>query len=180
MYQQKQLFFNFEDYLNDVSSSQQIMSNIQQLIQNTVYFDSSISVKLHWQEESHYQNYNDDEPRIDLHVYEPDGTHVYYGNTIGNIGKLITLAYWYNEYPVVEYYASFDKLVSGMFLIGVNYYTGYGSNIATIDVQTCGNSVKTYDYAVESAAEDNDPVLIAKIVVKKSNGGFNIASSQIV
>ena len=40
--------------------------------------DGPITVQLDW----------DNEPDVDLHVFEPNGNHVYYARRLGNVGLL--------------------------------------------------------------------------------------------
>jgi hypothetical protein len=62
---------------------------------------------------------------VDLHVFEPDGTHVFYDNKIGTSGRLDVddFLYWGPENYVVEC----DRVVEGTYKIAVNYFRNIGN-----------------------------------------------------
>ncbi|MHB1656778.1 MAG: hypothetical protein ACYCSZ_10480 [Burkholderiales bacterium] len=72
----------------------------------------------------------------DLHVYEPDGTHVYYANMKGDTGYLdANNLYGYGpEY----YFASCDPSVlqTGTYQISINNFNGANNETATVQVAT--------------------------------------------
>ncbi|MEI2774343.1 MAG: hypothetical protein V9G98_27825 [Candidatus Competibacter sp.] len=73
------------------------------------------------------------QPDVDLHAFEPNGTHVYYANRFGPSGFLdvddVT------SYGPEHYFVGCDTLEIGTYRIGVNYYYGTAPEIANIVVQ---------------------------------------------
>lgn len=113
------------------------------------------------------------EPDVDLHVFEPDGTHVYYANLFGTSGYLDhdDVTSWGPEH----YYVSCDGLQSGTYKIGVNYYHGYSPEVAHINVRA-GLIERNYDQFLPEAlysGGDWSPVEVSRIsVTGDSEDGF--------
>lgn len=65
-----------------------------------------------------------DEPDVDLYVFEPDGSHVYYANPLGTSGYLdyddVT-----SRGPEHYYVVNCESLATGTYRVSVNYYRGY-------------------------------------------------------
>lgn len=71
----------------------------------------------------------------DLHVYEPDNTHVYYGSKLGRLGYLDvdnTIA----NGPEHYFAACSDGAVGGTFLVGVTNYQAPAGTVATIQLSS--------------------------------------------
>jgi len=105
------------------------------------------------------------EPDVDLHVYEPNGFHVYYGSMYGTSGYLdvddIT------SYGPEHYYVSCETLQTGTYQIGVNYYWGDGIETARIQVNA-GQIVRNYSISLSTVVGsdgNNSPIPVATIDV---------------
>lgn len=82
------------------------------------------------------------QPDVDLHVYEPNGTHVYYANRSGPSGYLDrddVSSYGPEHYYVV----SCDTLETGTYRVGVNYYYGDEPETAMVQVKA-GDIVRDF------------------------------------
>jgi hypothetical protein len=93
--------------------------------------DGIITVTLTWGEQ----------PDVDLHAFEPDGTHVFYQLLQGNSGALDlddTSSFGPEHYTV-----SCASVVEGTYSIGVNYYSGSGPETATVNV-AAGSQTRTF------------------------------------
>ncbi len=83
-----------------------------------------ISVTLTWGEQ----------PDVDLHIFEPNWSHVYYADPIGESGHLDhddTSAYGPEHY----YVGNCDQLETGRYGVAVNYYRGSAPETAHIQIQ---------------------------------------------
>lgn len=73
------------------------------------------------------------QPDVDLHAFEPNGTHVYYANRFGPSGFLdvddVT------SFGPEHYFVGCDTLETGTYRIGVNYYSGSAPEVANILIQ---------------------------------------------
>ena len=119
-------------------------------------------------------------PDVDLHVFEPDGFHVFYIQKIGNIGFL--------DVDVVSssgpehYFASCENLRTkplaiGKYRVGVNYYRGNSPETATVTIKTPGNE-RTFTKVLSNARGNSGntaPIPVADITVSKeaSTGRLN-------
>ncbi len=106
---------------------------------------------------------------VDLHAFEPNSSHVYYGNRAGVSGYL-DLDDVNGDGPE-HYYVSCDTLEFGTYKIGVNYFSGSTSpEIAFIQVKA-GLSVRNFTVELESSVgrDGNDsPIPVADIIVTGS------------
>jgi len=132
---------------------------------DSVLGDGAIKVTLEW----------GFEPDLDLHVYEPNGAHVYYSNLRGISGFLdlddVT------SFGPEHYFVSCDTLEEGTYRVGVNYYWGSNPETARVQITTADGRTqttqKTLSIAVGSSG-DNNPIAIANIVVSKNSDGTYI------
>jgi len=117
-----------------------------------------ISVTLNW----------GDQPDLDLHVYEPDGTHVYYDNPEGPTGFIDhddRDGYGPEHYYVLRC----DSLTPGIYTIGVNYYKGEEPELARIQVKA-GDMTRDYTENLpeaESSRGDSNPEIVAKVQISE-------------
>jgi len=91
-----------------------------------------ISVTLTWGEQ----------PDVDLHIFEPNWSHVYYADPVGQSGHLDqddTRSYGPEHYFV----GSCDQLETGRYGVAVNYYRGTEPETAHIQIQA-GDIVRDY------------------------------------
>jgi hypothetical protein len=134
--------------------------------------DGIITVTLTWGEE----------PDVDLHAFEPDGTHVFYQNLTGTAGALDlddTSSFGPEHYTV-----SCASLVAGTYNIGVNYYRGTGPETATVNVEA-GSQTRTFTVELTDAiasSGNNSPIPVADIIASEgAEAGsftFQIVSQQ--
>lgn len=115
------------------------------------------------------------QPDIDLHAYEPDGSHVYYASRQGTYGFLdvddIT------SYGPENYFVACEDLVEGQFRIGVNYYQGSGPETATVSLFLgSGQPVSPRSVVLpmeRGFAGDNSPQILFTIdITKDTDGNF--------
>lgn len=111
------------------------------------------------------------QPDVDLHVYEPDGTHVFYSNKQGHVGSLdvddVT------SYGPEHYYTSCASLATGTYTIGVNYFYGNGPEVAIITISTPFSSVtrSVNLTTVMGSGGNNSPIIIGTINVTMDVNG---------
>ncbi|MGK2905990.1 MAG: YfaP family protein [Desulfuromonadales bacterium] len=120
------------------------------------------------------------EPDVDLHVYEPDGTHVYYGNRLGSSGYLDRddiSAFGPEHYYVVDC----ETLAAGTYRVGVNYFWGRAPETAHVQIKA-GDIVRDYSIGLpspEGSAGNSNPEAVASIkVIGDADAGyeFNVES----
>ena len=115
-----------------------------------------ISVTLNWGAQ----------PDVDLHVYEPGGSHVFYLNPLGTSGYLDrddVSSFGPEHYYVVDC----DSLATGVYHVGVNYYYGEAPETASVLIQA-GDVVRDYTIRLpmpEGSDGDYSPDPVASIVV---------------
>lgn len=121
------------------------------------------------------------EPDVDLHVFEPDGGHVYYASPTGTSGYLDhddVTSYGPEHYYVVEC----EALAAGTYRVGVNYYRGNAPETAYVQIQA-GEVVRHYltDLAqAEGAAGNASPEGVADIeVAEDDSGGYTFTVRQL-
>jgi hypothetical protein len=107
-----------------------------------------------------------DEPDVDLHVFEPDGSHVYYAAPAGTSGYLDhdDVTSWGPEH---YYVVDCESLAAGTYRVGVNYYRGSTPETANVQIQA-GDIIKDYTLRLSSArgaAGDASPESVAAIEV---------------
>jgi uncharacterized protein YfaP (DUF2135 family) len=117
--------------------------------------DGIITVTLTWGEQ----------PDVDLHATEPDGTHVFYSALMGTSGALDlddTSSFGPEHYTV-----SCANLAVGTYSIGLNYFRGDLPETATVNIDA-GGQTRTFTVVLDTArstAGDAMPLPVADIVV---------------
>jgi len=107
-----------------------------------------------------------DQPDVDLHVFEPDGSHVYYAALQGTSGYLDhdDVTSWGPEH---YYVVSCDTLAAGTYRVGVNYYRGSAPENANVLIQA-GDIIKDYTVYLpraEGSAGNASPDSVANVEV---------------
>ena len=130
--------------------------------------DGIITVTLEW----------GSEPDVDLHVFEPNGTHVYYRNRRGASGFLDVDDT--SGFGPEHYYASCEGLLPGTYRVGVNYYRGDAPETARVQVEA-GDEVRSFSQPLASdrgSGGNQSPIPVATVVVAGSQeDGFTFSIS---
>ena len=111
---------------------------------------------------------------VDLHVNEPNGSHVYYGNMWGSSGYLDydDVTSWGPEH---YYVVDCENLATGRYGVGVNYYSGNGPETAHVQVQA-GDIIRDYSInlsAPEGSAGNSNAEPVASIeVIGDAESGY--------
>lgn len=114
----------------------------------------------------------DIQPDVDLHAFEPSGSHVYYGNRRGSSGFLdvddVT------SFGPENYFVACNKIELGTYRIGVNYYRGSAPSTATVSLFLGDGRIpspKTLTLPIARGARgDNSPQILFTIGVTQENG----------
>ena len=112
------------------------------------------------------------EPDVDLHVTEPNGSHVYYITMEGYAGYLDLDDV--DSYGPEHYYVACETLETGTYSVGVNYYEGYGPETAQVQVSTADGNTRTFTQSLSTAvgdSGDSSPIGVATITVSKDEEG---------
>lgn len=117
------------------------------------------------------------EPDLDLHVFEPNGTHVYYQKLSGISGFLdlddVT------SFGPEHYFVSCDTVETGTYRFGVNYYSGSSAETGTLTLQT-GDQIRsrqqTFTQAIESAGDANPLIMFELEVTGSQEEGFEFVA----
>jgi hypothetical protein len=116
------------------------------------------------------------QPDVDLHVFEPDGSHVFYQQLNGGSGHLDVDDT--DGYGPEHYYVSCDMVRTGVYHVGVNYYRGQSPETATVQI-SAGGSVRTFEVPLSVArgsAGNQSPVPVADITVSgEVNTGYRFS-----
>ena len=108
---------------------------------------------------------------VDLHVFEPNGSHVYYEVDQGVVGYLDVDNVVANGPE--HYYASCDSriLESGIYRIGINNYRGASGRTATLQVASARDGVlatRSLGVGPERGSSGNQsPIPVFNIIVTK-------------
>lgn len=120
---------------------------------------------------------------IDLHTFEPTGSHVYHQNKIGDIGVLDEDNQ--EAYGPEHYFASCDPniLQTGTYQIGINNFANGDGITATLQVSTPYIADLLTRSIVLGAAEgysgDNNPEILIEVQVSTNNEGVvNISANK--
>lgn len=158
-----------QDYFDSrLSSRDEIDKEINKLAQNLPYpeviaGDGAIRASLTW----------GGQPDVDLHAYEPSGDHVYYSNKVGSSGFLDVDDT--RSYGPENYFVACEDVVVGTYSIGVNYFSGTGSETAEIalflgDGRTITPRTQVLTQSLGFSG-DNSPILVFEIDVAENGNG---------
>lgn len=106
---------------------------------------------------------------LDLHAYEPSGTHVWYGDMSGDSGQLDVDAI--AAIGTEHYTVPCDTVALGSYSFGVNYYSGNGAETALVTV-TAGSLERSFEVVMPTArgiAGNNSPRMVARVVVEEGD-----------
>ena len=112
---------------------------------------------------------------VDLHVFEPSGSHVYYSATQGGSGYLDVDNT--SGFGPEHYYATCEaeRLVTGSYRIGINNYRGATGRIATVQVATAaGGEIFSRQLGVGSergSSGNSSPTSVVTVTVSKDENG---------
>lgn len=112
-------------------------------------------------------------PDLDLHVFEPSGTHVCYSNLVGISGYL-DLDDVDGNGPE-HYFVSCDTVETGTYRFGVNYYYGASPETGTLTLQT-GDQIRsrqqTFTQSLGSSGNANPLIMFELQVTGSQEDGF--------
>lgn len=118
---------------------------------------------------------------VDLHTFEPNGSHVYYSNQKGIVGELDVDNTVANGPE--HYFATCNEslLEEGIYRIGLNNYSQAEGRKATVQISTSNVSdVITREMVMGpelgSSGDSNPKHLINVVVSKDESGKFNIST----
>lgn len=80
---------------------------------------------------------------VDLHIFEPNGGHVYYRSYVGASGFLDLDDT--TSYGPEHYYVGCDSLEEGTYRVGVNYYYGQTAENAKVQIKINGMATRTFE-----------------------------------
>lgn len=121
------------------------------------------------------------QPDVDLHVFEPDATHVYYSHLVGSYGYLDVDDV--SGFGPEHYFVNCNTLEAGTYRVSVNYFYGSGFEEALVQIKA-GNSIRSFNQYLplsQGTNGDGSPIGIAEIIVSgnaASGFEFNIQSLQ--
>jgi len=92
---------------------------------------------------------------IDIHVYEPDGNHVYFGNKCGKLSRDFTQGYGPESYTI-------KQAAAGIYKVSASYFGSHQVSKSTGTTSCVLWSVKflgNYDHVDESGIDDSEKIL---------------------
>lgn len=112
------------------------------------------------------------QPDVDLHVFEPNGSHVYYNDLTGQSGTLDVDDT--ESFGPENYVVACDKVEVGVYTVGVNYFRGNEPETANVALFLGdGSSTAPREVPLNSArgrAGNTSPVTVFEIEVADMNG----------
>jgi predicted alpha/beta hydrolase family esterase len=108
------------------------------------------------------------QPDVDLHVFEPNGNHVYYTARSGVAGYLDVDDT--SSFGPEHYYASCASLMTGEYRVGVNYYYGSAPEVASVFIQAGTNSLtRQITLPTQRGPSGNaSPVPVARVTLQRN------------
>lgn len=120
------------------------------------------------------------QPDVDLHVFEPNGSHVYYRNRVGPSGFLDVDDR--DGFGPEHYFVSCDTLETRNYSVRVNYFRGSAPESARILIQAGRLQVREFSVSLPNAvgaAGDESPIPVADICVSgDTQQGFQFTISE--
>lgn len=167
------------NYLAGSFSRDRILARIEQYLYSLVLPDPEagqgvITATMTW----HPTDYRSD---VDLHIFEPSGSHVYYQDLIGLSGFLGRDDVSRDYLRGTEHYVvGCDDLQTGEFRFGVNYYQGYDPQTAEVAIQA-GPTFQLYfvDLPVALGPQGDANPVPAAIVKVTQDGELNFVFEVI-
>ncbi|MDM8561652.1 hypothetical protein [Candidatus Parabeggiatoa sp. HSG14] len=126
--------------------------------------------------------WNLDHSDVDLHVVEPDNTHVFYSSKTGHSGYLDVDNT--RGFGPEHYYSDCNKLQVGKYFVGVNYYDDQKDEnnskparqvIATVTISTPG-STRTFSIKIDDDIQtvgNSNPRKLAKVIIERISDPAN-------
>jgi uncharacterized protein YfaP (DUF2135 family) len=162
-------FFIDSYMVEDSNSDQKITSDMISVLDSLVtprqiVEPGVITVSLTW----------GSEPDMDLHVYEPNGSHVFWYTPDGFSGFLDKddVNSWGPEHYTVD---TCDSLETGSYRVALDYYEGNNPEVAIVQVEA-GLKVRVFKVSMPSEAYGDPiyPVHLTSIrVFEAENGGYD-------
>lgn len=123
----------------------------------------------------------DDQPDVDLHVFEPAGGHVFYANPVGLDGTLDVDDI--SGFGPENYFVPCDRVRAGIYEIGVNYYSGFAPTTATVslflgDGRTPSPRTITLNTPLGGSG-DATPTVLFRVNVTDDNGIARYTVEQV-
>ncbi|AEJ00969.1 hypothetical protein Nit79A3_1112 [Nitrosomonas sp. Is79A3] len=109
---------------------------------------------------------------IDLHIYEPSSTHVYYASRQGLAGSLDRDDT--TGTGPEHYYTSCSNVIPGTYSFGVNYYSGSGAKTATIQLNVLGEILPSRSIILpqsRGSGGNGSPSILFNVTLKKDLDG---------
>ncbi|MEJ2308006.1 MAG: hypothetical protein P8Z78_01665 [Gammaproteobacteria bacterium] len=110
---------------------------------------------------------------LDLHIFEPNGTHVYYANLQGIAGYLDRDGI--GGYGPEHYYVSCDTIETGAYSFGINYYYGYSAETGTLTLKA-GDQIlsrqQTFSHPLGSSGNSNPYIMYELEVTGTPQEGY--------
>jgi len=157
-------------YMRGFSTRPMILSSMSAVLQVLQYpqatlIGGALTVTLTW---THATD-------VDLHVFEPSGTHVFYARRQGLSGFLDVDNTW--GYGPEHYVVACNTIQPGNYAVGINYYSGSARpETATVQIKA-GSAVKSFTQILDApraSGGNTSPAPVANIVVTKNSlGGFD-------
>lgn len=116
---------------------------------------------------------------VDMHIFEPNGTHVYYASKTGSSGYLDVDNI--NGYGPEHYYASCNanQLMPGLYRIDLANYRGADNRLATVQIASSQSGVLgTKQVTLGERTGDIPSVTAFNVLVEKSDSGKFTAKLQ--